>query len=423
MFLGRPVSAVPGAPSAVTLVATVLGSSSIRLTASATADAGFKEWAFEFATTALGPFVPVGAQLSPVLDVSPLSPSTQYWFRAKGTTNANQVTAYSNTATGTTGSAIAASAYREPEMPYIAWCQGGSVGLSSGRKAALAKCDLVGLKEPGPAEYSTQASDLAGIHAVRADAKLGVYTDWFFSTDDAESDSGHWRRWVWDVASSVSNWLVKTSGAAYLGHLFAWSTTKCLNTAVHLAGLDGFGRRLSQALAAKFRTIMTSPARLAECSVIPIDDFAVVDQTKSRVDGSDVSPDYEQNGVTDDKYTDTNTSAGGGYKYRTGLAQACADWRAEFPTFGLFVNLNSLEYLQTSPAGVTPILPLTSSELYQCADVALAENGFTYRARIGDHENHSNDHVYPLGAAVGSQEFWADIEIKKTKVRPAEADT
>lgn len=107
-FLARPNSVVPGAPSTPTLTATVLGSTSIRLAVSATADAGFKEWSFEFATAALGPFVPLATQWAPTYDATPLSPSTTYWFRVKGVTNANQATAYSSAVSATTSAPVVA---------------------------------------------------------------------------------------------------------------------------------------------------------------------------------------------------------------------------------------------------------------------------------------------------------------------------
>lgn len=422
LFLGRPVSAVPGAPSTPVLTVEVLGSTSLRLTASANADAGFKEWAFEYATTALGPFVPLAAQVSPVLVVSPLSPSTTYYFRAKGTTNVNQVTAYSATASGTTSPPVTTSIYRNWPSAYLNWSQGGSTGLTTGKKQAMAKCDVVVLREPGPAEYSTQVSDLSGILAIRSSVKLGIYGDPFWTYDTSESDTGHWRRWVWDIASSVTNWLLRNSSGNVVGHMFRWAESKCTNMAVHLAGLNGSGKRFSQALATKYREIMSSPNRLALCSVIPWDDYAVIDECRSRSDGSDVSASYANNGVADDKYNDTAT--GGGTKYRTGLAQFTADWRTEFPGMAIFVNLNSYAY--TQGGSTTPILPLSSSELYQIADVVLAENGLTYRARMGNHETQNNTHTYPLGTpeygntsdVVGSQEYWADLYVKRAHARP-----
>jgi hypothetical protein len=419
MFLVRPVSAVPGAPGTPTLTVEVLGSSSIRLTAAATAAAGFKEWVFEYATAALGPFVPLSAQISPVLVVSPLSPSTTYHFRAKGTTNVDQVTAYSTTASGTTSPPVTTSIYRNWPSAYLNWSQGGSTGLTTTKKQAMAKCDVVVLREPGPAEYSGQVSDLSGILAIRSSVKLGVYIDPFFTYDNSESDSGHWRRWVWDVANTVTNWRLRNSSGGVLGHMFQWVDTKCTNMAVHLAGLDGAGKRFSQALATKYREIMSTPNRLAQCSVIPWDDYAVADECRSRSDGSSVSASYANNGVADDKHDDTST--GGGTKYRTGLAQFTADWRTEFPGMAIFVNLNSFKYVQGSPD--TPILPLSASALYQIADVVLAENGLTYRARMGNHETQNNTHTYPLGtpeygSSVGSQEYWADLYVKRAHARP-----
>ncbi|HRC61693.1 MAG TPA: fibronectin type III domain-containing protein [Dehalococcoidia bacterium] len=108
MFLVRGNPVTPGAPGTPSVAVATLNGSTLRVTPSGTAAAGWKSWEVQYsATSSSGPWTTLESARSAIafpLDVTGLTAGVTYWFRVKGTDNVGQVSAYSSAVSGATTS-------------------------------------------------------------------------------------------------------------------------------------------------------------------------------------------------------------------------------------------------------------------------------------------------------------------------------
>lgn len=104
---GNPV--VPSTPGTPSCAVAVVDSTTLRVTPSGTAAAGWKSWEVQTSdASSSGPWTTLETDRSTIsfpLDVPDLEPATQYWFRVRGTDNLGNVSAYSSAGTATTSGA------------------------------------------------------------------------------------------------------------------------------------------------------------------------------------------------------------------------------------------------------------------------------------------------------------------------------
>lgn len=302
---------------------------------------------------------------------------------------------------------VATSQFRNWPSMLAHWCQGGpdpgGASTTAGREE-FARTDVCVMRGQWPAEYQKEFNNITAIKAIRSGVKIAPYTDprFSFETDVNGSTWYHWQ-----TMQTVSNWRLRdVSGNALF---YGQGPAAAGNMAVHLAGLDGQGRRFSQALADRLSTEFTSTYdREAVYSGIALDDWNLIDAA-AQSNGTRVNPDYEQNGVAD-VVTDNTVPTGGAHKFRTGLVQLVADYRAKWPSWFIWANSDyGFPYAQSPPD--RPPAPPTSLEVSKLVDILLVEESLKYRARIGDPEVHNNDHVYPFGGLPGNQEFWMTLAV------------
>lgn len=310
------------------------------------------------------------------------------------------------------------SQFRNWPSMYVAWLQGNSTNgadVTAGRQA-IAKTDVAVMQGAWASKRATDYTNITAIKSIRSGIALGPYLDPCFWKDTAESSTDDYTRSVYDVVTAGnSNWRLRDTSGTGLAHRFAPANFRATNMAVHIAGTSG-GLRFSEALADRMESDLNdgSGDRRSVYSFWGFDDMTPVDYPKYS-GGSDATPDYDADASGDDPQDDT-VPTGGGHKYRQGQAQFLTDFRAQFTNYAMFINTDlGLPYAQSNPA--CPVRPITSIETYQAADACLVENVFTYRFRIADHDTHSNDHIYPLGAAAGSSEGWMTLAVNEVVAR------
>jgi hypothetical protein len=250
MFLARPNSAVPAAPGTPTLTATALGSASIRLQASGTAAAGFKTWEFTASATLGGVYVPLATQGSPIFDWTGLSPSTTYYFKVRGTTNADQVTAFSAAVSATTDPATAPPPpVFSPNYPrlgyyYVNTTQWGN----SANFAKLANASVLIFTHYNGAEAAAGRTLRSAIDGIKAVVPVGmgaepVHTAYIVHDECFDSGSGDSATARLRTKLSAENWYLRATfpGGAIVESSFAANLDLINRTSVGQS-VDGGGK-------------------------------------------------------------------------------------------------------------------------------------------------------------------------------------
>lgn len=104
LLLVRNAAAVPDPPLQPVAAVVTLSSSSLRITATGDAPAGWLSWEIEESTTGTGGWSNISTGPA-TFDKTGLGSGVTRYYRVRGTTNAGQVSAYSPVASGTTGTA------------------------------------------------------------------------------------------------------------------------------------------------------------------------------------------------------------------------------------------------------------------------------------------------------------------------------
>lgn len=381
MFLGRPNSAAPAAPGTPTLTATALGSSGIRLAASGTADAGFKLWEFEFTATLGGVFVPLATQLSPTYDFVGLAPSTTYYFRTRGTTNANQVTVYSSTVNATTDAATPAAVSRFQNWPnargaYLQSPSGGSNGLdNSAIRPAIARLDIW-IQQLRYWMRSTDAASLAAVKAIR-DVPVLAYFDPRF-TPDADLTSNPpggatFNYTASQTAGAPANWRARNAAGDLLGFMF--TTQPAFTPASQVSGTNSAGRTfIEEVWTLLYNELLSGGGsnRLQYIDGVFIDDQNINDAKFKRLsDGTDALCDFDDDNVADNEANYTGATSGG-QRLFAGIAYNITAARSIFGSSAI-VMMNCDAPYQQLISSAQP-RPLSGTALAGTQDIGIVEN-------------------------------------------------